>query len=977
MPGEEVLDHSGGPLLVLGGPGTGKSRILERRFLHLAGEGSVSPHRILLLCTNRSYAAAAQERLARALPQQATLEIPVLTWHGLAYHLVTRFYPLLGFKQLPVLLTGPEQWATVRELLDGEDPARWPLWQDRLPERTFADEVADFCLRVEQQLITDQELQTLAAARPSWAEVIAFAQTYRRHLWSRARLDYAQLISSAVTLLDSSSGVAAALKKRFHHVMVDDGQDMGRAHRRLLQLLNPADLVVAADPDSGIETYRGAEPDWVFGFEKWFGPARTVVLDRGQRIGSPLAPALLRLIGHNETSLHRPRLEPDHSTQFECRQYSCVADEVESIAREIRRLHMSEGIPWSQMAVLLSQPRVLLGPLQRSLEVCGIPFKPMEGSRLVAAEPAVKYFLDLSTVCLQGGAGTAGAPGATGGPGTSLSEVLTGPLAGLDFSGRRRLEREAWRSGRSLQDVVAASPEGAELRRLSELIVRHQERADECFWQVYSTAPYYRELERRALGDPDDPANAALDALVAFSHALERFVERRGGSGSMGEYLNEAARAEFGADPWMAPASASARGVSITSFHGAKGREWEVVMVAGCLDAWIPKGRRAQGLFDPLALQSAEAASREMEAIAQDRRTFYVAATRARSRVIFTVAPANGSRARPSRFLFELSGCAPAQQSTGELPAATTGELAARLRRSLLDVDAPPPCRVAAVISLSEIPGTNPDHWYGRPDWTGGVTPVVEGELRSSYSRLSVFENCGLQYVLQSVLGLDPASTHSMKFGTWMHALFQAAHQGRICDPDTLRAQYHKLFDETVFPNATIARQFRRDGLKMLEVFWRFEYACGPNVLAERGFEFPFAGAVLRGRIDRIDKKNKGRAVVLTDYKTARWAPSYTEAQSSLQLAIYHLAARMDQELMELGEPQLARLVYPGAYGPDGSHRVLSQNAEQADQVIEKLPRMISDVLREDFRPSPQADCHFCKMRLMCPLYPEGSEVGQ
>jgi RecB family exonuclease len=159
-------------------------------------------------------------------------------------------------------------------------------------------------------------------------------------------------------------------------------------------------------------------------------------------------------------------------------------------------------------------------------------------------------------------------------------------------------------------------------------------------------------------------------------------------------------------------------------------------------------------------------------------------------------------------------------------------------------------------------------------------------------------------------------------------------------------------------------------------VFYEHEAASGPNVVSERQFSFPYAGAVLRGRIDRMDLKNKGKAVILTDYKTAKWAPSYVEAQSSLQLAIYHLAAKMDENLKDLGEPQLARLVYPGAYSRDGSHQVLTQNAEQAEKVIAKLPDIVAAVRTEDFRPNPGADCHFCKMRPLCPLYPDGQEVG-
>jgi superfamily I DNA/RNA helicase len=89
-PREEVISHTGTPLLVLGGPGTGKTRLVEERYLHLATAGGVDPHRMLLLCSNRSYSMRARERIVRLLPHEASVEVPVYTWHALAYHLVTR-----------------------------------------------------------------------------------------------------------------------------------------------------------------------------------------------------------------------------------------------------------------------------------------------------------------------------------------------------------------------------------------------------------------------------------------------------------------------------------------------------------------------------------------------------------------------------------------------------------------------------------------------------------------------------------------------------------------------------------------------------------------------------------------------------------------------------------------------------------------------------------------------------------------------
>src|SRR5919199_47267 len=214
-----AVRHKGGPLLVLGGPGTGKTHVLERRWLALAGSGSLRPHQVLLLCTNRAYALEARDRLVWALPDPATIEVPVYTWHALAYHLVARHYPRLGYREPPVLLTGPEQWGLVRELLAAEHPADWPRWAERLTDRGFVDEVADFCLRVGQRLMADEDLEALARHRPDWLEVVRFRSRYREYLRTESRLDYAGLIETAVDLLDGNPDIRGALCRRFPHVL--------------------------------------------------------------------------------------------------------------------------------------------------------------------------------------------------------------------------------------------------------------------------------------------------------------------------------------------------------------------------------------------------------------------------------------------------------------------------------------------------------------------------------------------------------------------------------------------------------------------------------------------------------------------------------------------------------------------------------------------------------------------------------------
>src|SRR3989337_2209852 len=152
-----AVEHGAGPMCVLGGPGTGKTTVLEERFVRLALAEGCSPDRILFLVPNRAQKMALQDKLTRRLlfdeGLDALIEVPVYTWHGFANHLVSRHYDLMGYSEPPVLLTSPEQWGDVRDALAKEDPVNWPHHKHLLKNRGFADEVVDFCIRAEQREI--------------------------------------------------------------------------------------------------------------------------------------------------------------------------------------------------------------------------------------------------------------------------------------------------------------------------------------------------------------------------------------------------------------------------------------------------------------------------------------------------------------------------------------------------------------------------------------------------------------------------------------------------------------------------------------------------------------------------------------------------------------------------------------------------------------------------------------------------------
>jgi len=859
------------------------------------------------------------------------------------------------------------------------------------------DEVVDFCIRAEQRLLEPHELERLVEMRPTWADVVRFFKAHQDRLRQRSRIDYPTLLHDAAELIANHDDVREALHRRFMHVLVDDGQELARVQQRLLRFLTGfvdapdaargRSLVVAADPDSSIETFRGAEPDWFAGFEKDFGAqdGGPVVLTTSYRLGPDAGAAAVRFISQNEDADRRPT-RFNGATLLEAYLFQNLAAEVEAVARELRLAHLRDGVLYEDMAILLTSPRSMLPALERALGAMEVPYSISAPDRPLEREAAVRSFTDLARIAFDKDP----AP-------DQVIELLRSPLIGLEAQDVRELERAAREKNMDIFGYLASIKDGdgtdgriKDMLDLRDLLRANEDApADALFWLVWERAPYLKELVARARRDLADPANRDLDALVAFSRSLGRFVERRRGDATLKEYLKAIGRADFGSDPWLPPERRRG-GVNVLSFHAAKGKEWDVVAVCGCVEGQIPKGRRAQGLFDPYSLDDLSAAERRARNDAEDRRVFYVATTRARQRCLVTTSPGPTRKGQPSRFVAELVGALPEVEQTADLPPLTFSEAAARARQVLGDPRRSAAERLAALLVVARIcaldpscSAANPSEWWWRWDWTEGALPINEqraesdsevpkDKLRTSYSRIGEYQKCGLKYLLGVVLGLDPETSHNMAFGTWIHKIFEEIEQHEIVNEEQMWARYEELFDDSFFPKQAIARQFRQDGRMMLDRYVRF-LEPGRALLAERKFRVDLDGHVITGRIDRVDKKGNG--VLVSDYKTSRHEMGWNDVKKSLQLAIYYLAAKADPEIAQHGEPVGMQLVYPAKLYRNNKVSVRCQTPEQAQEVIAELPALLDSVLAEDFRPNPEADCMFCKFKPLCPLWAEGKEL--
>ncbi|MEU1196052.1 ATP-dependent DNA helicase [Streptomyces sp. NPDC005813] len=410
-----VVDHRSGPLLVLAGPGTGKTTTLvESVAARIARDGD--PERVLVLTFSRKAAVELRDRMAlrigAARAPQAT------TFHSFCYALVRAQQDSDLFVQPLRLLSGPEQDVAVRELLAGQpDLERLGLahvrWPDELraclTTRGFADEVRAVLARSRELGLSPDALDAFARriGRPDWGAAAAFLAEYLDVLDMQGVLDYAELVHRAV-LLARRPEVARQLAARYDAVYVDEYQDTDPAQVRLLHALagGGRTLVAFGDPDQSIYAFRGADINGILDFPDAFPstdgrPAPVEVLRTSRRSGAVLLSATrlltqrmpLTRLPAEKVRAHRELSPVRDGGRVEVHTYPTPGTELDNIADLLRRAHLEDGVPWGEMAVLVRAGARTIPTIRRALTAAGVPLD-IDGDDLpLRYEPAVAPLL--------------------------------------------------------------------------------------------------------------------------------------------------------------------------------------------------------------------------------------------------------------------------------------------------------------------------------------------------------------------------------------------------------------------------------------------------------------------------------------------------------------------------------------------------------------------------------------------------------
>ena len=617
----EAVLHVEGPMLVVAGAGSGKTRVLTHRVAHLIRAHGVKPNEILAITFTNKAAAEMRERLERTLGRTARA-IWILTFHAACGRILRREAERLGYRSTFTIYDQADQVRVVKACLEelGKDPKRFT-------PRGIHAQISN----AKNQLISPEEYASRVAS--FWDQTVAEVYgLYQRRLFASNAVDFDDMLMLTVDVLERFPEALERWQSTFRHVLVDEYQDTNHAQYRLLQLLagKHRNVFAVGDPDQSIYAFRGADIRNILDFERDFGGADTVALEQNYRSTNAILEAANAVIDNNrDRKPKRLWSELGQGDPVEVVEVEDEHAEARFVAAEIAR-QVEAGASASEIAVFYrtnAQSRVLEDVLVRQ----GVPYQVIGGPRFyerAEIKDAVAYLAVLNNPT----------------DAVSLMRIANRPRRGIGDTSIQRLVVHADALGISLWDATA-DPEAAGVAAASARAIRGFRTTME------SLMASAQELE------VDELVRAVLERSGTLeAYEAERTIEARGRIENLEELVGSAqeyrARVE---EPALAgfleevqlqsdqdTLSSETAQVTLMTIHNAKGLEYRVVFLIGMEEGIFPHSR-----------------SIEDNEVEEERRLAYVGMTRAMERLTLTHATARSLYGRreynlPSRFLDEL-----------------------------------------------------------------------------------------------------------------------------------------------------------------------------------------------------------------------------------------------------------------------------------------------------------------------------------
>ncbi|WP_158044653.1 UvrD-helicase domain-containing protein [Skermanella pratensis] len=615
----EAVETLDGPVLVLAGAGTGKTRVLTTRLAHLLMTRRASPFQLLAVTFTNKAAREMRERVG-ALIGAPTEGWWMGTFHALAARILRRHAELVGLKSNFTILDSDDQIRLVKQLLKAEniDDKKWP-----------ARAVLSVIERWKDRALTPDKLKPQDGGDMAGGRVVQLYRTYQERLQSLNACDFGDLLLHNITLFQANPEVLAEYQQRFRYLLVDEYQDTNVAQYLWLRLLaqKHKNICCVGDDDQSIYGWRGAEVGNILRFENDFPGAKVIRLEQNYRSTGHILAAAAGVISNNQGRLGKTLwTRSDHGDRVKVRALWDGEEEARWIGEEIEALQRAK-VPLSQIAVL-----VRAGFQTREFEerfiTLGMPYRVIGGPRFYERQE-IRDAMAYLRIVVQ--------------PDDDLAfeRIINVPKRGVGPATIQQLYQLARARGIPLTEATWQLVQTDELKPKMRTTLRNL-MTDFDRWRTHGAAIPHTDLAQMLLDESGYTDMWKVDKTPEAPGRLENLKEL---VAAMGEFENLAGFMEHVSLVMDNAEASGTETVSVMTLHGAKGLEFDYVFLPGWEDGLFPSQRS----MDDTGIAGLE----------EERRLAYVGLTRARRRAHVSHAAnrrMHGSwvTAIPSRFVGEL-----------------------------------------------------------------------------------------------------------------------------------------------------------------------------------------------------------------------------------------------------------------------------------------------------------------------------------
>jgi DNA helicase-2/ATP-dependent DNA helicase PcrA len=629
-PQRQAVVHGEGPLLVLAGAGSGKTRVLTHRIAYLLATGAARPGEILAITFTNKAASEMRERVG-ALVGRSVRAMWVTTFHSACARMLRADAEKLGYARTFTIYDESDSLRMLKRCMTelGVDPKRYP-------PRSIRSQISGA-----KNKLVDADAYTPAENNPFEETVADLYPLYEKRMLAANAMDFDDLLVRTVNVLELSEEARERWRRTFRHVLVDEYQDTNHAQYRLLQLLTEehGNLMVVGDEDQSIYGFRHADIRNILDFERDFPEAELVKLEQNYRSTQTILSAANAVVERNRE--RRPKQLWTEISGGEPVRLSELTDEHEEarwVAGEIGRLGEEDGVKREDVAVFY-RTNAMSRVLEDTLNRFDLPYQVIGGTKFyerAEIKDAVAYLSLLANPADQ----------------VSFARIVNSPRRGIGNTTQGRIASHANTTGKTIWEVIESVEEVPALNsgaikavgRFYETMAGLRERALEegpvagLLEAVLNESGYLEALSAERTVEAEGRAEN-LEALIAGAAEFDIEREQEGESEvpPLEEYLQQISlytqQDELQEEESL---------ITLMTLHNAKGLEYDTVFIVGCEDGAFPH------------MRALEEGGEE-----EERRLCYVGITRARRRLYLTWARerslfGRSERNLPSRFVDEL-----------------------------------------------------------------------------------------------------------------------------------------------------------------------------------------------------------------------------------------------------------------------------------------------------------------------------------